>query len=116
YYPSTEPVLQVEFAFNSYKETKTDRTCTGLTALLTSGTKSAIANSEGGVAPGYCRGARRNSGGWSGWVVTIATGTTRSASGSSIRNARIIPATTNVASVSANCAPMQTRGPTPKGR
>ena len=62
------------------------------------------------------RGVIRNIGERFGCVVTTPTGVTGSRSRSSTRKAATSLASDSVASVSANCAPMQTRGPTPNGR
>ena len=67
-----------------------------------------------------CRSARREArkpeGRRSGWVVTTATGSTGRRSTSSSRKRCTRLASTIVASAIASGAPMQTRGPTPKGR
>src|SRR5262249_10131791 len=62
------------------------------------------------------RGVRRKGGGKSGRTVIAATGITGRSSARATTNCRTMRASTKVASVSANCAPMQTRGPMPNGR
>src|ERR1700730_3639485 len=80
----------------------------------------AHAETLNGIGSAYAqchqRGVTANIGKWSGWVVTTPTGTTGCLSSSSTRNAPINLASASVASTSAKCAPMQTRGPTPNGR
>ena len=72
---------------------------------------------RGGPARRPCYRVRSlNVGGWSGCVVTIATGSTGIGSSSETSKSRISMASTSVASASANCAPTQTRGPAPNGR
>src|SRR5262249_33402638 len=68
------------------------------------------------LCAGGQRGLRRNSGEWSGRTVIAATGVTGRSSPRATLNCRTMRAKTSVASVSANCAPMQTRGPMPNGR
>ena len=72
---------------------------------------------RGGSARRSCYRVRSlNVGGWSGCVVTTATGSTGIGSSSVTSKSRISMASTSVASASANCAPTQTRGPAPNGR